>query len=63
MPPKERRFYGAVPFCRLHQRHHVEKEQTRCIPTDPATSEGLTMRSPGGDGGDSRRSRSAHFTS
>ena len=27
MPPKERRFYGAVPFCRLHhQRHHVEKE-------------------------------------
>ena len=27
MPPKERRFYGAVPFCRLHhQRHKVEKE-------------------------------------
>ena len=63
MPPNQRRFYAVSPcpkspLCSSGTAHPVHPERDG----DYGGTE-LTMRSPSGDGGDSGRSRPAHFAS
>ena len=63
MPPNQRRFYAVCPcqkspLCSSGIAHPVHPERDGGYGgTEP------TMRSPSGDGGDSGRSRPAHFAS